>query len=36
MVRDMIKIGDERWRNFVPKAIHEMIEEFSQQQKGLA
>ncbi len=35
MVRDMIKIGDKRWHNFVPQAIHGMIEEFSQQKRGL-
>ena len=35
MVRDMIKIGDKRWHNFVPQVIHGMIEEFSQQKRGL-
>ncbi len=35
MVRDMIKIGDQRWHNFVPQAIHSMIEELSQAKKGM-
>ena len=28
MVRDMIKIGDKRWMDFVPKEIHQMIEDY--------
>lgn len=35
MVRDMIKIGDKRWHDFVPKEIHAMIEELSQPKNGV-
>lgn len=35
MVRDMIKIGDQRWKDFVPEAVWPMIEEFSTAQKGV-
>lgn len=35
MVRDMIKIGDQRWHDFVPKAIHQQIEELTLQKKGI-
>ena len=35
MVRDMIKIGDLRWRQFVPKEIHKIIEESTNNQKGV-
>ena len=35
MVRDMIKIGDKRWHNFVPEEIHKMIEELIPSQKGV-
>ncbi len=35
MVRDMIKIGDKRWKNFVPQEIHAMIEEYKPSQKGV-
>ena len=35
MVRDMIKIGDKRWHNFVPEEIHQMIEELIPSQKGV-
>ena len=34
MVRDMLKIGDKRWKEYVPKAIHDMIEK-PQQAKGV-
>lgn len=35
MVRDMIKIGDARWKNFVPAAIHALIEESNHTKKGI-
>ena len=35
MVRDMIKIGDQRWKNFVPESIHDMIEHPTVLQKGI-
>lgn len=35
MVRDMIKIGDKRWKNYVPEAIHEMIEAQNNLKKGV-
>lgn len=35
MVRDMIKIGDKRWHDFVPAAIHEIIENELKKQKGV-
>lgn len=35
MVRDMITIGDQRWHNFVPQAIHAKIEELSSPKKGV-
>ena len=35
MVRDMIKIGDKRWKNFVPEAIHDMIEQPAALKKGI-
>lgn len=35
MVRDMIKIGDKRWKDFVPKAIHDMIEMQCNLEKGV-
>ena len=35
MVRDMIKIGDKRWHDFVPEEIHQMIEDLIPSQKGV-
>lgn len=35
MVRDMIKIGDKRWHNYVPQAIHDVIEDLSSPKKGV-
>lgn len=35
MVRDMITIGDQRWHNYIPKAIHAKIEELSLPKKGV-
>lgn len=35
MVRDMIKIGDNRWHDFVPKAIHQTIESLISDRKGI-
>lgn len=35
MVRDMIKIGDARWKDFVPKAVHEIIEAQTRLKKGV-
>ena len=36
MVRDMIKIGDNRWKDFVPDEIHQMIEDYKTLAKGVA
>ena len=35
MVRDMIKIGDKRWHDFVPQEIHKMIEDLIPTEKGV-
>lgn len=35
MVRDMLKIGDNRWRNYIPQEIHHYIEESLQTKKGV-
>ena len=35
MVRDMMKIGDRRWKDFVPEVLWPMIEEFAGQKKGV-
>ena len=36
MVRDMIKIGDKRWKDFVPYEIHQMIEDYKTLARGVA
>lgn len=35
MVRDMITIGDLRWRDFVPAANHTVVETYQTNQKGI-
>lgn len=35
MVRDMIKIGDQRWRDFINPCNHSFIEDYNNHQKGI-
>lgn len=35
MVRDMIRFDDKRWKNFVAKENHELVEEFFTKKKGI-
>ena len=35
MIRDMIKIGDKRWKDFVPQEIHQMLEDYKKLNKGV-
>ena len=35
MVRDMIKFGDKRWKNFIAKENHSLVEEYFNKKKGI-
>ena len=35
MVRDMIKFGDARWKNFIAPENHHLIEEYFNKKKGI-
>ena len=35
MVRDMIKFGDKRWKNFIAEENHDLIVEFFSKKKGI-
>ena len=35
MVRDMIKFGDKRWKNFIHAENHQLIEEHFYKKKGI-
>ena len=35
MVRDMLKFGDERWKNFIAPVNHHIVEEYFNKKKGI-